>query len=310
MKRVKVNGYAFFSRIIFEAFQEVSHMQTRKFAQIAGLLVLAGVITALVGCVEGEYSYVIYPDGSGKVIISAKTTPPFPLPPQQMKEQLEAAKKQALQMSPFRAYSGIYLNPNVFKVELVEGKIYQHIELVFEDISKVTDANGKPLGSLTVLENGDFKLTLTPPSDMDKLNMPGGEVSEVTPQMEEMMKNMLKGLKFTTSLKMPGEIKTTPLPDKQGRLTSLTVTEEDFLNKEKRETITSLVKTLEVVCGPVTDEAVKAEHEEFKKELPAIIEASKKFMEELKKEEAAEEEEEEEKEEEEGEEGNEEEKGG
>jgi Sec-independent protein translocase protein TatA len=36
----------------------------------------------------------------------------------------------------------------------------------------------------------------------------------------------------------------------------------------------------------MSDEVVKAEHEAFKKKLPGIIEASKKFMEELKKEEA------------------------
>lgn len=119
-----------------------------------------------------------------------------------------------------------------------------------------------------------------------------------------MLKSTLEGLKVVVSVKMAGEIKITPFPTKEGRLTGLTITAEHVLDEEKRETTNALLKTIEVVCGPVTDEAVKAEHEKFKEELPGIIEASKKFREELEKKEAEKEgEEEEEEEEEEGEEG-------
>ncbi len=258
-------------------------MHMRKFMPVVGLLVLAGVVTTLVGCVEAEFSYQVYPDGSGKVCISGKMT--MPVPPEMVKEQLESMKKKLYQESPFNNYSGIYINPDAMKVEMVEGKVHQYIELVFEDINKVTDADGRALGSLTVLENGDFKLTLNPPSKMDKLDMLG-EGPGADPQMEEMMKNVLKGLKVVTILKMPGEIKTSPLPNKEGCTTSLTMTDEDIFNKEKRAATAAIMKALEVTCGPMADEKMKAEHEAFKKDLPKIIEASKKFMEELKKEEA------------------------
>lgn len=100
-------------------------------------------------------------------------------------------------------------------------------------------------------------------------------------------------MKFVVSVKMPGEIKMTPLPHKEGRLTTLTITEEHICDEEKRKTTDTLLKKIEVVSGPMTDEAVKAEYEKFKEELPRIIEASKKFVEEVEKKKAEEKREEE-----------------
>lgn len=136
-------------------------MWIRKLASLGSLLALA----ILTGCVEGEYSSVVYPDGSGKIVYSFRAPLDAFLVTGMTEEHLELGKEKALEQSLYHHYSGLYINPDTIRMEAIEGKLYYHAEFVFEDINEVKDPTGKPFAQLAALENGDFQFTLMLPPE-------------------------------------------------------------------------------------------------------------------------------------------------
>ncbi len=246
---------------------------------IARLLCFAVAASFLAGCLESDQQTVVMPDGSGKIVWTIGV---------QMKEgDKEEPLKQDKVSEMEQAAEGIvaWAEPKVTK----ENGWYK-VTLVayFDDISKVKlfqDKGGekKEMLSFVYVKNGDGGTLTLKDATLDDAAKDQEEKKEEEPQSEEakkfaeemkkQMKEMLKGMKISSGVKVPGSVTASEKFTKtEGRVASVVLDEKLLLDAmdEKPEA----KKAIKEMAGEhkvtwTKNETTAEEVEGFKKEMAA-----------------------------------------
>ena len=237
---------------------KTSFIRTVRFALGVALAI------ALPSCLQNETTITLNKDGSGTIIEETVLTaemlammtqfaqPGAPDPVAEMFSE-EKAKEKAPKLG-----EGV----EFVKSEMVEreGKKGARVEYKFADINKVKVSAGDAMEQLGdqmpegeqkkdeavkfSYADGKLKIT-TPPTDFDDMAMPGGDGAEQTPQMEEMMTNMLKDMRVTMKLVVADGIAETNATHREGDAITLIDVEvgKMIAQKDKLKAISETAKT-------------------------------------------------------------------
>jgi hypothetical protein len=247
---------------------------------------LACLVGLLAGCLKMKEDLTIFPDGSGRLLITMS-----------IKEDNEMAKgkfteEEIMSEDPekmLKEMPGIvaFTRP---KLEKKGGFATVTMTAYFEDVSKVriigeSDGDGKALNEFKFRKEGEgFVFEVGGDKVGEGLKELGADENappELKKQMEAMIKEMMKGFEFTVRVKMPGAVTSVEtFQAKEGRTATFTVGEKDIAGPADMKKISGMNK-LKAVCGPsqvsadeqaafkAEMEKAKAEWAELKKEMKA-----------------------------------------
>ncbi|MBI5368180.1 MAG: hypothetical protein HZA54_14180 [Planctomycetes bacterium] len=263
---------------------------------VAVLALLAG------GCIQMEQAWTVYPDGSGTVKINATMSTQMPgmpgAPPGGLTKDSPQVKEMMKQNDPFKDFEGLYVPPSQTKSEFKDGKMVMTGTAYFEDITKVTQ-KGKPAFEWKKNAEGGFDVRFNKPNeggmggggdddkggedlvdgdDKGKKDETAGGPGD-DPQMQEMMKSMMKGFKMKVSVKLPGAISKTGVTKFDDRTFGIEADDKIFESKEAQKKFEKM--DVSASCGKPGAEAEK-ELAGFKPDLAKAVEEAKKAAAEAK----------------------------
>lgn len=178
-------------------------MRNIRIGRAAAIVLTAGMVGALGGCLEDKRSMTIHEDGSGTIHFELATPPGAPKIGEQKKLTQEDVEKKC--HATLAKWEGVVAWTDV-KCEARESGPAMSATGWFEDVTKLKskDKSGAPIPTWTKNADGTFSVVL-PPKQKAGEGAPKKEpLDEQSPP--PMMLTALKTLAIVVELRLPGEI--------------------------------------------------------------------------------------------------------
>ena len=237
-------------------------------------------IVAMAGCIKQDQTFTVYPDGSGKIQLSATV---LPMVAQMMKAGEAQGRKGSGGDEMFKGLKQAFTNvywANLQKSDGEDGSLTLSGTAYFEDINQVRAGGGGGMGGPPSEPKQLMTFRKDDGGDGHVLEVNGellgggNQLDNVPEEQVAQAKMMLQGFESKVTVVMPGAVKSADPLKTSGREAVSHLTDKDIMDIIDKKT-TRPEKVI-VVSGAPDDAALAGEIETFKKELAEAKAAAEK----------------------------------